>query len=291
MIPPYRLLFLDVDGTLVGPTDSLSPRTVEAIRRAEEIGCTPVICTGRSRYTARTVVPQIPGHVYGILLNGGVLYDWQESRILRKTRLPSGIAWEAVNLCRSFGLAPLCFAVEEDDRWIYTDSRLPLREDVRAFYADRLRDGGRLNGDGPGAPVSIEAYGDPERALALVERWRETFGEAISAYSWEAARYGCLGVHIHSAQVNKSRTAQEVCDLVAVPRQQAMAIGDEVNDLDLLRWAGLGIAMGNAHPDCLAAADFITGTQEEDGVAQAIERFVLRSDVGSGGCVSESARR
>jgi hypothetical protein len=63
--------------------------------------------------------------------------------------------------------------------------------------------------------------------------------------------------------------------MLNVPREQIMAIGDHVNDVDLLRWAGLGVAIGDGHADARSAADHVTAGQSEDGVADAIERFVL----------------
>jgi Cof subfamily protein (haloacid dehalogenase superfamily) len=273
---PYRLLFLDVDGTLVTGTDALTPRTLGALRRAQQAGCTPVICTGRSRYTARHIASQVGGHGYGIFLNGGILFDGRADATIRKVSLPADVARDAIRLMHAFELAPLCFAVEEDDRWVYTDRRFPALPQYVTQFPERMRTCDTLDWGRYAPPVSIETYGPEDTAIKLVTAWRQAFGEGVIAYTWAATRYGCRGVHIHSSEVDKGRGAEAVAARLGVPREQTLAIGDEVNDVEMLRWAGLGVAMGNGHADCLACADHVTGTVEDDGVAQVIERFILQ---------------
>lgn len=280
MSVPYRLLFLDLDGTLVGSTDTLSPRTLQALHQAQQAGCTPVICTGRSLYRGRALAEQIGGCGYGIFLNGGILFDWETQKVVRKVALAPSHAREIVRLAHTFAVAPLCYAVEEDDRWVYVDRRFPVLPGYAAAFPERLRYVDELDWARHGSPVSVETYGTPEAMRALVTAWQESLGDAIFAYGWDAASYydGCRGVHVHSAAVGKASAARYVADLLGVPRAQTLAIGDEANDLALLEWAGLGVAMGNGNPLCQARADHVTATVEEDGAALAIEQFVLRQN-------------
>ena len=80
---------------------------------------------------------------------------------------------------------------------------------------------------------------------------------------------------MNARSANKAHAAQMVAGMLGIPRERTLAVGDELNDLELLAWAGIGICMGNGHAEVRARADYITGTQAEDGVAQAIEQFVL----------------
>jgi len=277
MTAPYRLLFLDLDGTLIVGTESIPERTLRTLHQAQAQGCTPVICTGRSLYRTVKIAEQIGGHEYLIVLNGGVLYDWESRQVVRKVTLPPAAAREIVRLTHAFEVAPLCFAVEDDDRWVYVDRRFPVLPGYAAAFPERLRYVDELDWAQYGAPVSIETYGTPEAMRALVEAWQESLGDAIFAYGWDAAYYddGCRGVHVHSAAVGKAKAARYVADLLGVPREQTLAIGDEANDLELLAWAGLGVAMGNGNPACRDCADYVTGTVHEEGAAQVIEQFVL----------------
>jgi Cof subfamily protein (haloacid dehalogenase superfamily) len=75
--------------------------------------------------------------------------------------------------------------------------------------------------------------------------------------------------------VNKGAALASLAELYGVAREEIMAIGDSFNDIEMIEYAGLGVAMGNARPEVLAIADVITGTNQEDGVAQVLERYVL----------------
>jgi len=82
-------------------------------------------------------------------------------------------------------------------------------------------------------------------------------------------------VSMNARLANKAHAAQTVAEMLGISRERTLAVGDELNDLELLAWAGLGIGMGDGHAEVRAQADYVTGTQAEDGVAQAIERYVL----------------
>src|SRR5258708_196256 len=103
---PYRLLFLDLDGTLVGKTDVIAPRTLVALHKAQQAGCTLVLCTARNRCMIEEIASQIGGHGYAILANGAVLYDWATDRTLHKITLSAETVREAVGLAHRFQVAP-----------------------------------------------------------------------------------------------------------------------------------------------------------------------------------------
>jgi Cof subfamily protein (haloacid dehalogenase superfamily) len=81
-------------------------------------------------------------------------------------------------------------------------------------------------------------------------------------------------LEISDAAVNKGAALAFLAEKHGIPRSDVMAIGDSLNDLEMIRYAGIGVAMGNARPELIKEADYVTGTNEEDGVAQAIEKFI-----------------
>jgi Cof subfamily protein (haloacid dehalogenase superfamily) len=279
MISPYRLLFLDLDGTLIVRGDEIPEPNLRAIHRAQEAGCVVVLCTGRTRYRAQRVADQIGGHEYGIILNGGVVFDWQTGEQLHKVTLAPETAHQAIAILHSFQIAPLCFAVEENDRWVYTDRVVPLAPAYADYFAERIRTQDTLDWSRLPPPVSIEAYASAPQAAQILTRWKRAFGDTVVAYTWDASYYGesVRGLHIHSSKINKAVGAQTVAARLGIAREQTLAIGDEINDYELIRWAGMGIAMQNGHPDCRAIADHVTASVQEHGVAQAIERFILQA--------------
>lgn len=272
----YSLLFLDLDGTIVGKNDSISPRTLQAISTAEERGCVPVLCTGRSRYTSRAIVNKI-GKGYGIFLNGTIIAKVHEEDYIEKITLPLEVARRAVQIAHQCDLAPLLFAVEEDDRWVYTDRPCPAPPDYLRRFPERMRIVDDLSKTLASPPVSIETYGASDVTMEMTSRWKEEFGEDALIYEWEQGDYGGRGAHLQSGMAHKANAAQKVADLLKTPRERTIAIGDQINDMELLQWAGLGVSMGDGHEEIRAAADYVTSSFTEDGAAMAIERFVFNS--------------
>ncbi len=88
------------------------------------------------------------------------------------------------------------------------------------------------------------------------------------------------GIEIFVANVNKCRGLELIAARLGLAREEVLAIGDHINDLEMIQWAGVGVAMGNAQPEVCAVADWVTTTLEEEGVARAIERYVLGSSAG-----------
>jgi Cof subfamily protein (haloacid dehalogenase superfamily) len=275
MATPYRLLLLDIDGTLVGATGLMTSRTREALHRAQQIGCTLVLCTGRNRHAAQRVALQIGGHGYGIVLNGALVFDWKSGGLLRVALLPLPIAQEAVRIAHRLELAPVWLGTEEQNNFIYTDRHASLLPRYAARNAERLVYLSDLAAEMPGPPASLAAYGAPDNTAALASAWQQTFGESVRAFSAITAPYGSWYAQLTDASADKGLAAQAVAEALNIPREQTLALGDHVNDVALLQWAGLGVCMGDGHPEARACADYVTGTLDEDGAAQAIERFVL----------------
>jgi len=273
---PYRLLFLDLDGTLVGRRDIVSPRNLSALQAANEAGCTVVICTARYRFLVEKIAAQWTGHGYGIFMNGSVIAEWETGMVLQKIPIPLPAVHEAARTAREHGLRILLFGVDvEDDggRAVYTERGallhrgwLDMHEDD-LVYADDLLSTSH-------APACMGVFGDRGPVEAVAASWRRRLKD-VDIFCAADPKYDGWCCYCNSADANKAAAARRVAHMLDVPREQVMAIGDHVNDIDLLRWAGLGVAMGDGHVDAHSAADHVTTGQEEDGVADAIERFVL----------------
>ena len=277
-VSPYSLLFVDLDGTLVGREDIVSPRTITALNRAQAAGCTIVICTARSRYMVEAIAAQWQGHGYAILSNGAVIAEWETGVILQKLPLSIATVQQASRIAHSLEACPLCFGVhveEDGGKSVYTDRRFPLppvyleRSAHRLVYQDNLETQRDLS------PVAMGAYGPRDQIQRIAFAWRQSLGPDIAVFESPDAKYGCWCALLNSRQADKALAAKRVALMLNVPRERTMAIGDHTNDLDLLRWAGMGVCMGDGHEEARTCADHVTSTLPEDGAAQAIERFVL----------------
>src|SRR5579862_7969163 len=105
----YRIVFIDIDGTLLDRDGSVRPRTRAALSAAEAGGCAIVICTGRNRWSAERVAKLVGGHGFGIVLNGALVVDWESGEALHRAPLPAEAAREAIRIARALGQAAVTF--------------------------------------------------------------------------------------------------------------------------------------------------------------------------------------
>ena len=274
----YPLIFLDLDGTLVDRHDAVSPRTLAALNAAQQLGCVIVICTGRNRFMVEHIAAQWSGHGYGIFSNGAVIAEWETGRVLQKIALPSSTVREAARLADAMGASLLCFGVRvEDDggQRVYTDRRHPVFPAYEERHAHRLIYCNDLRTEAHVPTVNIGVYGSERETEALAHAWQDALGSEASIYHSIEKKYGCWCTSMNAKAANKAHAAQMVAEMLGIPRDRTLAVGDELNDLELLAWAGVGVCVGDGHAKVRALADYVAGTQAEDGVAQAIEQFVL----------------
>lgn len=270
----FRLIFADVDGTLVNDAGVLTPRTVAAVQRVREQERTLVLCTGRSRHAAHRVAEALGGEGYGIVLNGAVVLDWHSGKVLRRTLVPARIVRCATEIARRHSLATVWLRTEERDKRQYADSTHPLwpvyeeRNRARLEYTKDLAAVAE-------ASASLAAYGTEEQAAALAQAWQRELGSEAHAVAGPTAAYCAWYAQLTAPDATKSSAAAFLAEYLDIPREQTVAIGDHENDVGLIKWAGLGICMGDGHPAALAAADFVTGTLSEDGAALALESLTL----------------
>lgn len=264
-----RAVFLDLDGTLVGAENRVSPAVCGAVRRVREVGCEVVICTGRSRISTEPVADQLGFRGYAVMSNGAVVMHLRTREVLCRNRMPVASAVQAVRALMSAGAAPQVYEDAVESARILYHPEHP----VRIYDPERYLEWPHLDETLPFAPVCVSSYGAEEVLRPIADRLAqdpipETFVE-------QAGTHEVWCVEIHHEQSGKCNGLQRVADRLGVRREEVLAIGDHINDLKMLQFAGIGVAMGNALPEIQAAADFVTGSLAEDGVAMALERFVL----------------
>lgn len=264
-----RALFLDLDGTLVGRENRVSPAVRQAVDAARNRGCEVVLCTGRSRISTEPVAEQLGHQGYAIVSNGAVVLHLGRREVLCCNRIPAGTAVQAVRALMEAGAAPQVYEDAVESARILYHPDYP----VEIHNAERQRPWPELADRLPFEPICISSFGPEKRLRPVAERLaRSPFPGTFVEQAGTHATW-CLEIHHRrSGKCNGLRRVLERLDLVPA---HVLAIGDHINDLEMLRFAGVGVAMGNALPEVRAAADWVTGTLAEDGVALAIERFAL----------------
>lgn len=263
-----RLLALDLDGTLLDPTGSLTVRSTSALRAAHDAGTVVVLASGRPPFMAAPVIDVLADVVtHGVMANGSIVCTFPDGAPLREIHFSIELAVDTVQLLRghdsSFGFALATNAGFAQEPGF--SERMP----ATAF-----------------APVSadvLEAAVGAQAARKLMVFHRTTPAHrlletlpALLHPSLNVSHMGADAVEIGPAGIDKATGLQWLCEHLGIDRADVVAIGDEYNDHEMLRWAGHGIAMGNADEVTKSLADSVTLSNADDGVAVAVELLLAR---------------
>lgn len=263
-----RLVALDLDDTLLTPEGVVSTESRRALNRLKKCGVFVTIATGRMYSSAVQIARDIGLDVPLITYQGALIKTTGSEIVLRSLHVPADLARQV--LC-FFEQAPVHINLYVDDELVVSELN-----DVAEKYAFNVkvpvRAVGRLSRQALESAVKIVAIGDPGYIAAeLLPRTRCIFGEHLTV---NTSRPHFLEVGHRLAR--KSCALEFLGQRLGIASQQMMAIGDGQNDIDMIEYAGVGVAMGNADAELLAKADFITRSNSEDGVAYAIAELVFK---------------
>lgn len=273
--PSIRALFVDMDGTLIGPDEKVSLPVVRAIQAAHESGCQIIPCTGRTRFTAQPIAEQLGIPLgYAITANGAVAQHLGTEELLYSHLIPREQAqWIAQEV---FALGAQIYIYESSITNHVEQSRAVYHPDLPIgpwATPPRYRSEPHILTDLPFDPVSVATFGSKAKIHPLVPFLQEKLGEQVSVLQSGSEHF--WGIEIYAAGVDKGYAAKWLSNHLGIAQEETLAIGDHLNDLALIAWAGTGVAMHNSQPELIALADHVTASVYEDGVARAIERFIL----------------
>ncbi|WP_193433509.1 Cof-type HAD-IIB family hydrolase [Streptomyces fodineus] len=268
-----RLIATDLDGTLLRDDKSVSSRTVVALAAAEEAGIEVFFVTGRPARWMNVVSDHVHGHGLAICGNGAAVVDLHGGpgahRFVKVRELPRENALDAVQLLRKAAPGTV-FAVEQT----YGFHQEPDYPKLHMEIPDNLLPAEQLLApDGPDAdqPVlKILAYHpdlDPDAFLTVA---RIAVGDHANVTRSSPSAL----LELSGPDVSKASTLALCCAERGISHEEVVAFGDMPNDVEMLTWAGQSYAMGNAHPDVIAAASGRTVANNEDGVAIVIEQLL-----------------
>ncbi|GHI88549.1 Cof-type HAD-IIB family hydrolase [Streptomyces xanthophaeus] len=269
-IPAPRLIATDLDGTLLRDDKSVSLRTVAALAAAEEAGIEVFFVTGRPARWMDVVSDHVHGHGLAICANGAAVVDLHAGREFVQVRaLPREAALAVVDALRS--AAPgTSFAVELTTGINYEPEYPPFFKDSGANIATAEKLLHEVSDDSAAPVLKLLAHHSelaPDEFLALA---RSAAGEYASITRSSPTSL----LEISGQGVSKASTLALCCAERGISPAEVVAFGDMPNDVEMLDWAGTSYAMGNAHPDVIAAASGRTTANNEDGVAVVIERIL-----------------
>ncbi|MBD5657740.1 MAG: HAD family phosphatase [Candidatus Eremiobacteraeota bacterium] len=261
------LLGIDLDGTLVEPRKPVRAAVIDAVKRAIAAGVRATIVTGRMYVGAKPFAQALDLDGPIVLYQGAVIADARTGRFEREVALANSVARRIYDAAKGAG-----YHVQ-----FYRDDRFYVEEN-NAYAQLYAKTSGCEPIVVPSLPdafagldsTKVNIVTDVAKAAAALELMERTVGR--DAY---VTRSNPEFVEMMSPLVDKGAALRIVAERAGVPMDRVMAIGDSYNDLPLLRAAGFAVAMGSAPEELKAEADAIVGDVEHDGVAEAIERFVL----------------
>ena len=261
-----KLIAIDLDDTLLDNRQQLSPRTLAVLQQAMRNGVAVTIATGRMFQSALPFATELGIKLPLITYNGALIRQGDNGETIFHRPIETALAQELADLFRR-------------RNWYlqkYVDDRLyvaELDENAR-FYADYAKVEAIPLGDSffhmNEAPTKMLSMGEPAELAAISTELDNRFGGRLYLAS-SKKRY----LEMVDARVNKGQALDFMAGRLGILQHEVMAIGDSMNDLDMIQYAGIGVAMGNANPTVRAAADFVTLGNSEDGVAAAVEKFAL----------------
>jgi hypothetical protein len=264
-----RLLALDLDGTLMESDSVISPRVRQAIAAAQQRDVVVTLATGRMLDFTLPFARDLSITAPLICYQGGLIQAPDSETPLYMATMEPALAREVLEWQAQHGWHLILYA---DDKAFLHERRHP-----KTFYHDMLGEQLVWVDDLPPVlerhkPVKFIVFVEPHEADTVEAELQQRFGTRM-----EVTRSHALIVEGNPLGVSKGDALQRLADHLDIPQTQVMAIGDQDNDIPMLAWAGVGVAMSNGSPASKAVADWIAPSLTEDGAAVAIERFVLNS--------------
>jgi len=267
-----HLLFLDLDGTLLNDAKEITPGNRAALDAALQRGHGVIITTGRPLKSAMAHAHKLqldkPG-CYLVAYNGGVIYDWAAEKQLYTLSLPYETVNRVFDYVNSTGVH-----IQTYDTWDVLVEKRCDNETVRRYCDGTIgfRVIGDVHTDLKEEPVKILIIDfDNKSALEKIQAWvLEHMGQDVECF-FSSNAY----LEVVPKNIRKGEAVKMLCRLLDVPISNAVAVGDEANDLSMIVDAGIGVAMCNGIAAVKAAANYITkNDNNHDGVAEVVEKFL-----------------
>ncbi|HEY9266554.1 MAG TPA: HAD family hydrolase [Mycobacterium sp.] len=266
------LIATDVDGTLLDDDEKISARTRAAVHAVIDSGAQFVLATGRPPRWVRPIVDQLGLTPMAVCANGAVIYDPSVDRIVSARTLSADALGELAEIATRV-IPGVGLAVERVGNTAH-DAATPQ------FVSSPGYEHAWLNPDN--TEVSIEDLLSAPAVKLLIRKAGARSADMASELAKHVGFEGDITystnnglIEIVPLGVSKATGIEELARPMGIDAADIVTFGDMPNDVPMLAWAGLGVAMGNAHPDAVAAADEVTATNVEDGVARVLERWWL----------------
>jgi Cof subfamily protein (haloacid dehalogenase superfamily) len=274
-MPRYRLLALDVDGTVVNSQHELTDRTRDALLRARHAGIELVLATGRRYSRALPLVEPLELNVPLITASGALVKRAADHHTLFRAEFLPGALERCLEIVASASYEAVLYADTFDAGYDYYHLGSPSPRDELAEFFERNVGCGRvwpeLMTRPPQGVFSGFVMGTHAEMLALQAQFEALMPQMLYVHVLRSPRYRGFMCEIAPYGVSKWTAVSRLANAWGIAADEICAVGDDVNDIPMIEAAALGIAMGNARPEVKAAADRIAPDHDDDGLVQVVD--------------------
>jgi Cof subfamily protein (haloacid dehalogenase superfamily) len=273
-----KLLALDLDGTLLNSDHRISERNAQAVRRAQSSNVMVIVMTGRRFRSALPYAQELDLNHLIVVHNGALIKSPATGAVITCTPLSLATCYKVVHLAKAHGVDPVVTIGPEGygtmviDR--IDDANAPLARYLSISSHDVLKVDDLvdyLKND----PIQITFSHRPEKIEFLMTRLEAALCPEIKLLSTVYLHRDLSILDVVNPSVSKGQALAAVAGMYGFAREEVMAVGDNFNDLDMLKYAGISVVMGNADRKLKDLGFAVTASNDDSGVADAIERYVL----------------
>lgn len=272
----YKLVCIDMDGTLLGENHTVSKENKEALKKATELGVHIAITTGRLFTSAKMYSDLIGVKAPIISSNGGYIKEKDKEEIIYESPIPRENLYKIYDVIKKYNFLTyfntcdtVITEIDLPENHAYKIMNKELPEDMRvkidvvdSFETALKEYTGKIL---KAICVDVNKTADLQKARKELEELDEF--EIVS--SWQN------NIEVMNKNTSKGNGVKNLAKMLGVKREEIICIGDNENDLSMIKYAGLGVVMGNANDEIKEQADYVTDTNINDGVAKVINKFIL----------------
>lgn len=266
----YKVIVLDLDGTLTDKNKNITPHTLQTLKRAQESGITIVLASGRPTYGIVPLAQQLELKKYGgyiMAFNGGLIIKCSTGEIIHQHVLDTEVY---PYLYEKGNNADFCILSYKDQYIVSEDIENPyVAYEARLNRMPLMQVENFLEAINFPEPKCL-IVGDEDKLCHLEIEMREALNGKVNVFRSEP-----FFLELVPPGIDKAKCLALLLEHLGIDKSEIMACGDGFNDLSMIRYAGLGVAMANAQDIVKESADYVTLSNDEDGVAVAVEKFCL----------------
>jgi Cof subfamily protein (haloacid dehalogenase superfamily) len=274
----YRMIVIDLDGTLLSPSGQVTPRTKQAIQNCLSAGLLVCFATGRNWTESRSVLDTVEHWPTAVFVGGAMVVDTDRQVTLHRTMMAPALAQEVCQCLEGFGQAVLVLQDAGPAGVSYLMSGgVPLNYATEMWMKvtkATVHKVDRLSAHPHEHTIRVGICADIDEVAKVKAELESRFGSRITAHNLLVPAFGVEVLEVFDQAVNKWEGVMFIANRHGVLPEQIVAIGDDLNDIPMIQNAGLGVAMGNARLSVQAVAKRVIGNNADDGLATFLDELV-----------------